>query len=328
MPRSRHGVFVTEGNLVILDCHCHIASHRIMPQKFFKGWARTVKSNLPFCLDPAQEQRIDELLYELNEDPDCISLLKEIDEAGIDRAILLVIDFGVAYGDVELTIEEIHLAHKKLIEKSGRLLAFSNVDPRRGREGLDLFEKAVREWGFSGMKLYPPCGYSPDDRSLFPYYEICRELHLPVLTHIGPTTATLPFRYTQPQCVDDAAFHFPEVNFILGHAAVTHYQDAALLAQYRPNIFLDLSGFQTAIHRNEFRNIINWHLSRGLGRKLLFGTDWPIHRFWGNQREWVEKFTALESEAVLPTEEMNNILGNNLLGILPQAARKHAKYGT
>lgn len=299
-----------------------------MPEKFFKGWARTVKSNLPFSLDPAQEQRIDELLFELNEDPDCAGLLKEIDDAGIDQAVLLVIDFGIAYKDVGLTIEEIHLAHKKILDESDRLLAFSNVDPRRGREGLDLFEKAVREWGFCGMKLYPPCGYSPDDRSLFPYYEICRELHLPVLTHVGPTTATLPFRYTQPQYVDDAAFHFPEVNFILGHAAVTHYQDAALLAQYRPNIFLDLSGFQTAIHRNEFRDIINWHLSRGLGRKLLFGTDWPIHRFWGNQRDWVETFTALESESLLPAEELNNILGNNLLRILPQMERKHAKYGT
>jgi hypothetical protein len=47
---------------VILDCHCHIASHRIMPQEFFRGWSRTIKSNLPFRLDPAQEQRIDELL--------------------------------------------------------------------------------------------------------------------------------------------------------------------------------------------------------------------------------------------------------------------------
>jgi predicted TIM-barrel fold metal-dependent hydrolase len=312
---------------VILDCHCHIASHRILPQEFFKGWSRTVKSNLPFRLDPEQEQRIDELLFDLNEDPDCAGLLREMDAAGIDQAVLLVIDFGLAYKNVDLTIEEIHLAHKKLLGQSDRLLAFSNVDPRRGREGLDLFEKAVREWGFCGMKLYPPCGYSPDDWSLFPYYEICRELHLPVLTHIGPTTATLPFRHTQPQCVDDAAFHFPEVNFILGHAAVTHYQDAALLAQYRPNIFLDLSGFQTAINRNEFKNIIKWHMSRGLGRKLLFGTDWPIHRFWGSQRDWVEKFTALESEALLPPEEMNNILGNNLLGILPRAERKHAKYG-
>ena len=297
-----------------------------MPREFFNGWSRTIKSNLPFSLAPAQEQRIDELLLELNEDPDCFSLLREMDVAGIDQAVLLVIDFGLAYKNLELTIEEIHLAHKKLLDQSDRFLAFSNVDPRRGREGLDLFEKAVREWGFSGMKLYPPCGYSPDDRGLFPYYEICRELHLPVLTHVGPTTATLSFRHTQPQNVDGAAFHFPEVNFILGHAAVTHYPDAALLAHYRPNIFLDLSGFQTAINRNEFKNIINLHLNRGLGRKLLFGTDWPIHRFWGSQRDWVERIASLESESALPKEEMGNILGNNLLGLLPQAERKHANY--
>ena len=313
---------------MILDCHCHIASHGIMPRAFLEGWSRTVKSNLPFRLDQGQEQRIDELLRELNEDPDCDSLIKEMDAAGIDRAILLVIDFGLAYKNLELTIEEVHLTHKQLLDRSDRLLAFSNVDPRRGREGLDLFELAVREWGFSGMKLYPPCGYAPDDRSLFPYYEICSELHLPVLTHVGPTTATLPFRHTQPQSVDGAAFHFPKVNFILGHAAVTHYQDAALLAQYRPNIFLDLSGFQTAINRNEFKNIMNWHISRGLGKKLLFGTDWPIHRFWGHQRDWVEQFTALKSESILGLEEINNILGNNLLGILPQAERKYARYGT
>jgi predicted TIM-barrel fold metal-dependent hydrolase len=313
---------------MILDCHCHIASHRVMPQEFFRGWAKTVKSHLALPLDSDQEKRIDDLLYEMNEDPDCVSLLQEMDRAGIDKAILLVIDFGLAYKDVNVTIEEIHLAHKKLLDRSDRFLAFSNVDPRRGKEGLDLFEKAVREWGFCGMKLYPPCGYSPDDRSLFPYYEICRELHLPVLTHVGPTTATLPFRHTQPEHVDDAAFHFPEVNFILGHAAVTHYQDASLLAQYRPNIFLDLSGFQTAVNRNEFKNIVSWHVARGLVKKLLFGTDWPIHRFWGSQNDWVRKFTALQAESLLTQEDVQNILGKNLLGLLPAFRREHATYGT
>src|SRR5207244_1241211 len=109
----------------------------------------------------------------------------------------------------------------------------------------------------------------------------------------------------------------PEVNFILGHAAVTHYQHAALLAQYRPNIFLDLSGFQMAINRNEFKTILSWHIARGLAKKLLFGTDWPIHRFWGSQRNWVEKFTTLQTEGVLPEEDVNRILGENLFGILP-----------
>src|SRR5258708_20996453 len=128
---------------------------------------------------------------------------------------------------------------------------------------------------------------------LLPYYEICRQMHLTVLTHIGPTTATLPFRFTRPEHVDDAAFHFPEVNFILGHAAVTHYHDAALLAQYRPNIYLDLSGFQTAVNRNEFRTTMNLHLAPGLARNLLLCPDWPIHRFWGSQRDWGRRFTDL-----------------------------------
>lgn len=309
---------------MIIDCHCHIASARILPSQFFAGWSRTVKSNLGAHLEPALNARIDDFLHELNEDPDCVKMLAEMDQAGINKAVLLVIDFGLAYRDIKVTIEEVHLEHKKLLDRSDRFIAFSNVDPRRGKEGLDLFEKAVRQWGFKGMKLYAPCGYSPSDRQLFPYYEICRELRLPVLTHVGPTTATLSFRNTQPLDVDEAAFQFPEVDFILGHAAVMHYQEAALLAQYRPNVYLDVSGFQAAVNRQEFRDIMQWHIARGLGKKLLFGTDWPIFRFWGCQQEWVRQFTALHQEGVLSREDLNGILGENIRKILPLTENSYA----
>jgi uncharacterized protein len=313
---------------MILDCHSHIASHRILPPQFFKGWSKTVQSNLPFKLDAVQKKRIDDLLYELNEDPDCVKMLREMDQAGIDKTVLLVIDFGLAYNDLGVTIEEVHLAHKKLIDRSDRFVAFSNVDPRRGKEGLDLFEKAVREWGFCGMKLYAPCGYAPNDKALFPFYEICSQLHLPVLTHVGPTTSTLSFRNTQPWDVDDAAFQFPDVNFILGHAGVMHYEQAGLLAQYRPNVYLDLSGFQVAVNRHEFNKIMAWHISQGLTKKLLFGTDWPIYRFWGSQSTWVETLKRMHQDETLSTEDFNAIMGDNLLGILPAMERKLVSYGT
>jgi uncharacterized protein len=304
---------------MIIDCHCHIASPNVLPRQFFQGWSRTVRSNFPSTLNVTQEQRIDELLRELNEDADCIKMLAEMDRAGINKAVLLVIDFGLAYKDVTSSIEEIHLLHKKLLDQSDRFIGFSNVDPRRGKEGLDLFERAVREWGFKGMKLYAPCGYSPGDRCLFPYYEICSELHLPVLTHIGPTTATLSFRNSHPIDVDDAAFAFPNVNFILGHAAVMHYQEAALLAQYRPNIYLDLSGFQSAVNRQEFKEIMRSHIVRGLGRKLLFGTDWPIFRLWGSQRDWVAQIEGLHADGILNPDDVENIFSRNMLAILPPA---------
>src|SRR5579863_9841502 len=75
---------------MILDCHCHIASHRIMPPAFFSGWSRTIRSSLPLAPASEEDKRIDELLHELNDDPDCVSMLREMNEAGIEKAILLV----------------------------------------------------------------------------------------------------------------------------------------------------------------------------------------------------------------------------------------------
>lgn len=301
---------------MIVDCHCHIASRKVLPEKFFEGWSRTIKAGLPFNAGPLQEQRIDELLLQLNEDPECINLIREMDDAGIEKAVLLLIDFGVAFREVGITLEDLHLEHVRLVNASDRFIAFSGVDPRRGKEGLDLFEKAVGEWGFRGLKIYPPCGFSPSDKIMFPFYEICSRKKLPVFTHIGPTSSSLPFKHTRPMDVDDAAFCFPDVNFVLGHAGVVWYEEAAMLAQYRPNVYLDLSGFQAEAGRGYFRDILRWLMSRGMGKKLLFGTDWPIHRFGGTQSKAVREINSCLAERIITTEDVENIFFNNANSIL------------
>jgi predicted TIM-barrel fold metal-dependent hydrolase len=312
---------------MIIDCHAHIASHKVLPPPFFDGWSKTLKTQLPFALDEMQGKRIDDLLRELNEDPQCTKFLKEMDAAKIDQSVLLVIDFGVSFKDLPLTIEELHLEHKKLIDSSDRFIAFSGVDPRRGREGLELFERAVTQWGFRGLKLYAPCGFSPSDRRLFPFYEICQQKHLPVLTHVGPTSSTLSFKRAQPLGVDEAARCFPNVNFILGHAGVTHYRQAGMMAEYRPNIYLDLSGFQGEMNKGSFRNILRWHVSRGLCRKLLFGTDWPIFRFWGTQEKWVAEIKDCQTAGIISEDEMNNIFFDNMEGLLHANRNGHQAVG-
>jgi len=301
---------------MIIDCHSHIASRTVLPPQFFDGWLKTVRAHLPSNLDAMQMERMDELLRALNEDPQSVKHIAEMETAGIDLAVLLVIDFGIIYKDLPITIEEVHLEHKRLLERSNRFIAFSGVDPRRGKEGLELFEKAVTDWGFRGLKIYAPCGYSPSDKRLFPFYEICSARKLPVLTHVGPSSATLSFRHTNPLGVDTAALNFPNVNFILGHAGVTLYRQAGLIAQYRPNIYLDLSGFQAEVTRGSFRNILKWHLSRGLSRRLLFGTDWPIHRFFGSQQRWVNEIRNCEAAGVLSAEDTENILSGNMKSLL------------
>lgn len=303
---------------MIIDCHTHIASTRHLPQEFFDGWSKTIKSSLPDTISCEQEERLDEMFANLNHDPDCRQLVHEMDQAGIDVAVLLVVDFGFAFPGAEGLLDAIHQEVAELSSRTGRFVGFAGIDPRRGQAGLDLLERAVRDLDFRGLKLYPPCGYSPSDRRLFPYYEICQAYGIPVLTHVGPTTSTLPFTHTHPSDVDIAAHAFPRVNFILAHAGVVWYREAAMIAQYRPNIYLDISGFQSELGDGAFDEIMRSHVSRRLGRKLLFGTDWPIHRFFGTQKKWVDAVRALETRGVVSAEDMANILELNARRIIPR----------
>ncbi len=302
---------------MIIDAHAHVASQAMLPERFFEGWIGTLTRSLPLRPSPAQEERLRGLFMQMREDPGCERLLAEMDEAGIGRTVLLVLDFGLAFEDLGWDIEAVHLAHRRILEKSGRFIAFAGVDPRRGKAGLALFEKAVGEWGFSGLKVYPPCGFSPSDESLYPYYETCAQLGLPVLVHIGPSSSSMAFRFSQPMEMDKAAQAFPKVNFILGHAASLPLPEAMLMAQYRPNIYLDLSGFQQESSGLSLAHLIQGHLSRRLEKRLLFGTDWPIHRFFGSQARWVGEFRKLEAQGLLSPGQLEDILGNNAAQIIP-----------
>jgi predicted TIM-barrel fold metal-dependent hydrolase len=51
-------------------------------------------------------------------------------------------------------------------------------------------------------------------------------------------------------------------------------------------------------------------------RRVVFGTDWPIHRFWGGQAKWVNELKSYASEGVISHEDLENIMSNNARKIL------------
>jgi predicted TIM-barrel fold metal-dependent hydrolase len=298
---------------MIIDFHAHVASAAVLPATFFDSWAENICRRLP----AGAREGVRRLLLQLNDDPDCSRLLAEMDLAGIDKAVLLIIDFGYSFPDEAVPLESLYRRHREVAAAHpDRFVVFGGIDPRRGDAGLELFERSVREWKFGGLKLYPPCGYSPSDRALFPYYELCRKYRLPVFTHLGPTASCLSFKHTRPEDVDDAAHAFPDVNFILGHAGVVLHEGAGLLAEYRPNIYLELSGFQTEIRRKGFVHILRRHRQRGTMQKLLFGTDWPIHRLLGGQKEAVEAILRAAHEVQVRPDELERILYGNAAELL------------
>lgn len=281
------------GPQTIIDFHCHIASGMCFPESFNDG----VITNMTLALQcrglPVTREKIAKMHAGTLQDPLCDELVAQMDEAGIAESVLLLPDFTYALKDSSHSIEELVGHHKKVTDRHpGRFRVFVGVDPRWGADGLELFEKAVTEYRFDGMKLYPPCGYTLSDDRLYPFYEICAHYGLPVLSHIGATAPVLDFEIAQPIHVDKAARDFPGIDFVLAHGSVHYPDEAAMLCTNRPNIHLDISGYEAYGVQ-----ALNTLFQRGINHKVLFGTDWPVFRLQGRQANLVGK---LHKEGAFP----------------------------
>lgn len=278
----------------IVDAHCHVASTHFIPRAFYEGLCRNVAARLAANGVRKSQGELMDMYLRLSQDHEADALVAEMDAAGIDQAVLLLPDFTYVM-DSELTIAEMHDRHHAIATRhAGRFHVFTGVDPRWGADGLALFEKGVTSHGVKGLKLYPPCGYSPSDRLLYPYFELCQARGLPVLLHIGPTSPTLGFEHSHPALVDQAALDFPGVDFILAHGAVHHVTECVGLCAYRPNVYLDMGAFLGSPHPGGWQASLADLFRMNINHKILFGTDWPVFRSSGGHKKVMDLFCAAD----------------------------------
>ena len=193
----------------IVDAQVNLASLLAIPRAFIEHQAANVHHRLDAYGVGGRPSRVRNQVFSLYEDDDADQLVAEMDEAGVDQAFLVAPDYSHV-ADCALTQSELAALHDRVNRRHpGRLHVFWGVDPRGGQDGIDLFERCVTEYGFAGMKLYPPCGYSPSDPRLNPYFERCAHYGIPVLIHTGPGWGPLDFTFGSPLLVDRAARDFP-----------------------------------------------------------------------------------------------------------------------
>lgn len=261
----------------VIDVHTHLANWRAFPREFISGVASD-------SLESAGLTRI--LRASLNDEGE--RLVQQMDEAGISKSVILAADFGVALGEAEWSCLE---HNEKCAEVSSRFpdrfIWFSGVDPRRGAAGLDIFKRSVVDWKCAGLKLYPPCGFELDDERLWPFYKLCNDRGLPILTHSGPSLPALETERNFPQSVRRIASEFKDINFILAHGIINTFPVAVELAGEFENVFLDISAFQVLLPDEPEIGRRMHHACRLAPSKVLFGTDWPLYILNGTQKEWV-----------------------------------------
>ena len=143
------------------------------------------------------------------------AVLRSLDEAGIDQAVLLApfLSPGYALDDaVSLRRGNRHLA--RLVRgRSDRLVGLAVVDPRCA-DAPAMLRQAVDE-GLSGAKMVPS-GWYPYDASVQATFEVAAALQLPVLFHSGIFIDGRSGRFCRP-CFFEALRVHQGLRVVLAH---------------------------------------------------------------------------------------------------------------
>ena len=253
-------------------------------------------------------------------DPDGENLIKEMDESGIDKTVILPQDFGLSIGESKVSIEDLNKAYADLQNKHpDRIIAFATVDPRRPNAS-DLIEKAINEWGLKGVKLQPGTGFYPDAEELRAFFAKLSELGVPVLTHSG--FLPLKSKHSDPIYFDDILVDFPNLTIIFAHFARGWQNLLFEMAGHRHNAATDFSGMQFLAQSQYglFCQNMRSALDSFGPPRVLFGTDGPFLRPLMSNKDYIQIVKDLPKNApediTFTEEEIEAVLGGSAAKIL------------
>ncbi|SCY08613.1 amidohydrolase family protein [Paracoccus tibetensis] len=165
-------------------------------------------------------------------------------------------------------------------ENDDILIPFASIDPAKGRAGAREARRLVRDFGVKGFKFHPTMqGFFPNDRAIYPVLEAIADEGAITLFHTGQTGVGsgmrggmgMRLKYSNPMHLDDVAVDFPDMPIILAHPSFPWQEEALAVAQHKPNVYIDLSGWSPKY----FPEILVRYANTLLKNKMLFGSDWP-----------------------------------------------------
>lgn len=253
-------------------------------------------------------------------------LVGQMDEGGIEKSVVFFFDATSVLGEKHTISEWNDFVAQEVSRYPDRLIGFLVVDPRRGKASLDEIERAVNKLGLSGIKLYPPAGWYPNDReTAYPMYEKAEQLGIPIMMHQGDTPPGR-LKYCRPIHLDDVGFDFPDLKIIASHMGMPWVDELCYVAMKNPNIYIDISFTAQLLYKNNPAELIKKlsFLLSLVPDRILFGTDWPGVTTIMTLKESVSMIQMLQTPKSLQEsgtpritqENKDMILGKNAARIL------------
>jgi uncharacterized protein len=187
---------------------------------------------------------------------------------GVDCAILLA-EYSPRVTGIQPIEDMVAVAR----HDPARIRVAANLNPHLHHPADAEFERQLA-LGAVALKIHPVHGGFPANaRELYPAYAVCQERGVPVIVHCGTSNFDGAVnRFADPIYSEDVAKDFPELTIVLAHGGRGWWYDAAaFLALMRERVWIELSGLPPSKLPEYYAR----HDLDRLGRKFVFGTDWP-----------------------------------------------------
>ncbi len=164
---------------------------------------------------------------------DVKSFVKEVEAAGIATAVVVGRDTpSIKHSNDEMAA---------LVKGHPQLVAMGSIDPHRWgvKAAVQEVERAVKKLGVKGINVEPGFGSPPrncDDPMLYPIYEACSELGVPVSIMSGPTAPSLDM--VRPSAVGHVAKAFPKLAIVCYHGFYPYVNEIIGVALRWENVFI------------------------------------------------------------------------------------------
>ena len=194
-----------------------------------------------------------------NKDPISVTL-HEMDRFGVEIGLI------GAGGDV---------SRKALQTYPDRFIAQGGVDPNKGKEGIRNMVRQYEEFGVRSFGAFNS-GFDPqvgiDDELMYPIYDKCVELDVPIFSCAGVPGPRLPMWPQHVERIDKVMYDFPELVFVTRHGCEPWVDLAVKLMLKWPNLYYSTSAFAPKYYPKE---IIDYANTRGAD-KVIYAGYFPI----------------------------------------------------
>jgi len=308
----------------IIDVHMHIYPSReygLRRKSTYQVWEYADKADTPFsryggdiedALDAIRRSPVDRAVVvnlfavTIARTNAIVELPPTLDDAGKQRTI---VELDATMGD---RLKQSNYVACDMARPHPELIAFVSADPwaLNPKAGQAHLRDLVTHRGARGIKLHPVLQqFDASDPRMFPIYETCVDLDIPIIAHSGPARSGPQF--AEPRAFAGMLRAFPRLRVVLAHLGGGAWRQTPEIARAFPNASFDCCeilawiGASNAPDERQFARLIQ---EVGADRVML-GSDFP----WYDLDYGVERIASLP---LLSQEEKTAILGENAVRLL------------